>query len=70
VLLVTHDIDESLYMTDRIFLMTPRPGRIERVIDNPLRRPRQRNSPGFLKLRAEILEMLHLAGQTVSNGKF
>jgi ABC-type nitrate/sulfonate/bicarbonate transport system ATPase subunit len=62
VLLVTHDIDESIYMSDRIALMTPRPGRIERVIENPLPRPRQRNSPGFLKLRAEILDSLHLAG--------
>jgi ABC-type nitrate/sulfonate/bicarbonate transport system ATPase subunit len=62
VLLVTHDIDEAIYMSDRIALMTPRPGRIERVIENPLPRPRQRNSPGFLKLRAEILDSLHLAG--------
>jgi ABC-type nitrate/sulfonate/bicarbonate transport system ATPase subunit len=64
-LLVTHDIDEAIYMSDRIALMTPRPARIERVIDVTLRRPRQRNNPGFLKLRTEILEMLHLAGQTV-----
>ena len=44
--------------------MTPRPGRIERVIDVDLARPRQRTSPRFLELRAEILEMLHLAGAT------
>jgi NitT/TauT family transport system ATP-binding protein/sulfonate transport system ATP-binding protein len=62
-LLVTHDIDEAIYMSDRIVIMTPRPGRVDRVIEVPMRRPRQRNSPGFLKLRAEILEMLHFAGQ-------
>jgi ABC-type nitrate/sulfonate/bicarbonate transport system ATPase subunit len=67
-LLVTHDIDEAIYMSDRIVLMTPRPGRVERVIEVSMRRPRQRNSPGFLKLRAEILEMLHFTGQTVVNG--
>jgi ABC-type nitrate/sulfonate/bicarbonate transport system ATPase subunit len=61
--LVTHDIDEAIYMSDRIVLMTPRPGRIERVIDVPLPRPRQRVSPQFLELRASILEMLHFAGQ-------
>jgi ABC-type nitrate/sulfonate/bicarbonate transport system ATPase subunit len=61
-LLVTHDIDEAIYMSDRIVLMTPRPGRIERVIPVGLDRPRQRSSAGFLGLRAEILEMLHLAG--------
>ena len=44
-LLVTHDIDEAIYMSDRIVVMTPRPGRIERVIDVALERPRQRNEP-------------------------
>jgi ABC-type nitrate/sulfonate/bicarbonate transport system ATPase subunit len=62
-LVVTHDIDEAIYMSDRIVVMTPRPGRVERIIDVPLGRPRQRNSPDFLALRAEILEELHFAGQ-------
>jgi NitT/TauT family transport system ATP-binding protein/sulfonate transport system ATP-binding protein len=61
--LVTHDIDEAIYMSDRIVLMTPRPGRVERVIDVPLERPRQRNSARFLELRAAILEMLHFTGR-------
>jgi len=64
-LLVTHDIDEAIYMSDRIAIMTPRPGRIERVIEVSLERPRQRNSARFLELRGEILEMLHLAGKAV-----
>ncbi|HSH96393.1 MAG TPA: ABC transporter ATP-binding protein [Roseimicrobium sp.] len=62
-LLVTHDIDEAIYMSDRIVIMTPRPGRIERTLTVELPRPRQRNSPEFLKLRGDILEMLHFAGQ-------
>jgi ABC-type nitrate/sulfonate/bicarbonate transport system ATPase subunit len=62
--LVTHDIDEAIYMCDRIAIMTPRPGRIERVIEVGLQRPRQRSSPPFLELRAAILEMLHFAGST------
>ncbi len=61
-ILVTHDIDEAIYMCDRIAIMTPRPGRIERIIDVDLQRPRQRTSPAFLELRAAILDMLHLAG--------
>jgi len=61
-LLVTHDIDEAIYMSDRIVIMTPRPGRIERTIALDLERPRQRNSPEFLRLRSEILELLHFAG--------
>jgi ABC-type nitrate/sulfonate/bicarbonate transport system ATPase subunit len=61
-LLVTHDIDEAIYMADRIVIMTPRPARIERVIDVDLPRPRQRNDQSFLQLRAGILEMLHFTG--------
>lgn len=61
--LVTHYVDEAIYMADRIVVMTPRPGRVERVIDVPLERPRQRTSPDFLEMRAAILEMLHLAGR-------
>ncbi|MDB6155802.1 MAG: ssuB [Chthoniobacteraceae bacterium] len=60
--LVTHDIDEAIYMSDRIVIMSPRPGRIERVIVVELDRPRHRNSPEFLNLRGEILELLHFAG--------
>ena len=61
--LVTHDIDEAIYMSDRIALMTPRPGRIERVIEVSMKRPRLRNSPTFLELRAAILDILDFAGQ-------
>ena len=66
-LLVTHDIDEAIYMSDRIIIMTPRPGRIERTIDIALDRPRQRNSPQFLRLRSDILEWLHFAGQATQD---
>jgi ABC-type nitrate/sulfonate/bicarbonate transport system ATPase subunit len=61
--LVTHDIDEAIYMSDRIVIMTPGPGRIERTIIVDIPRPRQRNSSDFLYLRGEILEMLHLVGR-------
>ncbi len=62
-LLVTHDIDEAIYMSDRVVVMTPRPGRIERTIAVPLSRPRQRTSPEFIRLRGDILELLHFAGK-------
>jgi ABC-type nitrate/sulfonate/bicarbonate transport system ATPase subunit len=61
-LLVTHDIDEAIYMSDRIVIMTQRPGRTERTIPVDLPRPRDRSSAGFLQLRSEILELLHFAG--------
>ncbi len=63
-LLVTHDIDEAIYMSDRIIIMTPRPGRIERVIPVDLERLRQRNSPEFLRLRSDILDLLHFTGRS------
>jgi ABC-type nitrate/sulfonate/bicarbonate transport system ATPase subunit len=62
-LLVTHDIDEAIYMSDRIVIMTPRPGRIERIIQIDLDRPRKRNSAEFLRLRSDILELLHFGGE-------
>jgi ABC-type nitrate/sulfonate/bicarbonate transport system ATPase subunit len=62
-LLVTHDIDEAIYMSDRIMIMTQRPGRIDREIDIDLVRPRDRTSESFLRLRSEILAHLHLAGK-------
>ena len=62
-LLVTHDVDEAIYMSDRIVIMTPRPGHVERIIPVDLERPRQRNAPEFLRMRANILELLHFAGK-------
>lgn len=61
--LVTHDIDEAIYMCDRIAVVSPRPGRLDRVIDVPLGRPRDRTDGRFLALRAELLETLHLTGR-------
>jgi ABC-type nitrate/sulfonate/bicarbonate transport system ATPase subunit len=61
-ILVTHDIDEAIYMSDRIVIMTPRPGRIECTIAVDLDRPRQRNGDDFLRLRGKIFELLHVAG--------
>lgn len=63
---VTHDIDEAIYMSDRIVIMTPRPGRIERIIDVDLARPRQRSSAEFLHLRGEILELMEFSEHTLA----
>ncbi|HXD00575.1 MAG TPA: ABC transporter ATP-binding protein [Verrucomicrobiae bacterium] len=68
-LLVTHDIDEAIYMSDRIVIMSPRPGRIEQIIPVTLDRPRQRNSPEFLHLRGDILEQLHFAGKSTDGSQ-
>ena len=63
--LVTHDVDEAVYLSDRIVIMTPRPGKIESIIDVKLKRPRVRNSEEFIALRSDILERLHLVSRKV-----
>ena len=68
-LLVTHDIDEAIYMSDRIIVMTQRPGRIERTISVAIDRPRDRGSSDFLRLRGDILELLHFAGDAMAENK-
>ena len=68
-LFVTHDIDEAIYMSDRIVIMTQRPGKIEQIIPVELDRTRDRSSPDFLRLRGDILETLHFAGQPLAGNK-
>ena len=60
--LVTHDVDEAIYMCDRIAIMTPGPGRLDRLIDVPLDRPRHRTDRRFTDLRVQLLEALNLSG--------
>jgi ABC-type nitrate/sulfonate/bicarbonate transport system ATPase subunit len=61
--MVTHDVDEAIYLSDRIVVMTAGPGRVETVIPVPFGRPRARNTPDFLGLRGRILEILNFAGR-------
>ena len=61
--LVTHDVDEAIYLSDRIVVMTPRPGRISEIIEVPMRHPRQRNSGDFTRIRKKLLEEFHLASE-------
>jgi NitT/TauT family transport system ATP-binding protein len=58
VVFVTHDVEESVFLADRVVIMAPSPGRIQRIIPVPLRRPRCRTNDGFVALRAEILREL------------
>jgi ABC-type nitrate/sulfonate/bicarbonate transport system ATPase subunit len=58
--MVTHDVDEAIYLSSRIVVMTPRPGRISTIIDVELGKNRSRNDDDFIALRKKILEELHL----------
>ena len=52
---VTHDVDEAVYLGDRVVVMQPHPGRIRRIIDIDLPRPRNRSDAQFIALRDDVL---------------
>ena len=53
-ILVTHDIDEAVFLADRIVVMTSRPGTIKRIVNVELAEPRNRNNNEFVNIRKEI----------------
>jgi len=53
-ILVTHDIEEAIYLGDRVVVMSSRPGKIKRTVPVNLPRPRDRSGPEFIKIRKSI----------------
>ncbi len=67
-LLITHDIDEAVYLADRIFVMTARPGRFKAEIAVPFGTDRDqatRDAAEFFELRKEVSHLLHDEGRKV-----
>ena len=60
--MVTHDVDEAVYLSDTIVVMTPRPGRIVKLVPVELSHPRARSSEDFLRYHARVLELLDYGG--------
>jgi len=61
-LFITHEIDEAIFLADRLAIMTFQPGKIKAVLDVNLPRPRQFKvmaTPEFMKIRAEALDLLY-----------
>jgi ABC-type nitrate/sulfonate/bicarbonate transport system ATPase subunit len=60
--MVTHDVDEAIYMANRIVVMSARPAKIEKILKVEKAHPRHRDDHDFMELRAEILRILHFTG--------
>jgi NitT/TauT family transport system ATP-binding protein len=58
VIYVTHDIDEAVYLADRIAIMTPSPGRVGQCVTVDIAQPRDRNAPQAQALRLEVTEIM------------
>ncbi len=65
-LVVTHDIDEALYLSDRVVVMTARPATVSEIVPMRLARPRDRRDPVLVQLRGHLLESLRVAGSPKS----
>ena len=61
IIFVTHDIDESIQLADRVMVMSARPARIQRVVDIDIPHPRDISSRRYLELRDGIFEQIGLA---------
>ena len=61
--MVTHDVDEAVYLSDYVVVMSPRPAKVEKIIKIDLSHPRARGQDIFLKYRTQILEILNYAGK-------
>jgi ABC-type nitrate/sulfonate/bicarbonate transport system ATPase subunit len=61
ILFVTHDVEESVQLADRVVVMSARPAKIQRIVDIDIPRPRDISAPRYLELRDGILAEIGLA---------
>ncbi|WP_028562623.1 ABC transporter ATP-binding protein [Paenibacillus pinihumi] len=59
VVFVTHDVSEAVFLGDRVVLLSPRPGRINRIFQVPKLRPRKRDDIELLKIQNDIYAAIH-----------
>lgn len=61
-LMVTHDIDEAVYLSDRVIVLSSRPGQVREIIPVDLPEPRDRNSMEFLEVRRKVFARFFSGG--------
>jgi NitT/TauT family transport system ATP-binding protein len=62
ILFITHDLDEAVYLSDRVLVLDAHPGRVRELMEIPVprpRHPRQFQSPSFLAARRHLEELIH-----------
>jgi len=69
ILFITHDLDEAIYLADRIIVLSAHPGEIQEVIEVPVPRPRsiaQFVTPEFLATKARLEELIYIGRHDAS----
>jgi NitT/TauT family transport system ATP-binding protein len=68
IVFVTHDIDEAVYLADRVIALTQRPTTVEEIVEVPLPRPRDqlatKELPEFVRLRAHVYRLIKRPDET------
>lgn len=63
---ITHNIEEAVYLGDRIVVMSPNPGQIQETVEVDIARPRNRSEPEFGRLYAKVNGIFHRQGDSAS----
>lgn len=58
VLFITHNVEEAVYLSERVMILTNKPTKVKTVLDNPLPRPRDIASPEFIDLRNRVTDLI------------
>jgi NitT/TauT family transport system ATP-binding protein len=70
-LFVTHDLDEAVYLSDRVVVLAAKPGRVKKIVDIPFQHPRPelaelRIEPAFQEIRREMWSLIRTPAQVAA----
>ena len=61
IIFITHDVDESVFLADRVVVMDKNPGRVNKIVDIDLPRPRNRESIEFIQVQEKVKNLLDVS---------